>query len=299
MNTSRIDGKSASLNDLRAAVLAVPFLAERRLVVVQDALSPYQGRGKQDERENFLSFLGSLPPTTALVLVIPDSKHYKRGWETLHQGHWFSKWVKQAGNRVFTVDCALPTDREMVCWVQAKAHELGGSFTPDAAMKMAEYIGNNTQRASQEIIKLLTYVNFERQIEEADVSLLTVEDKQSDIFKLVDAMGNRDAKAALDMLHLLLEEIDFVQCFGMIVRQFRLILQAREIIDSGGNESDVAKNLNQHPYVAQKITAQSRQFNLDKLESIYHQLLAIDLESKTGGMAGDIAMDVLIARLAQ
>ena len=38
LNTTHLEGKSITLNDLRASALALPFLTERRLVVVDDAL---------------------------------------------------------------------------------------------------------------------------------------------------------------------------------------------------------------------------------------------------------------------
>ncbi len=90
MNTSHLEGKSTSLNDLRSAALAMPFLTERRLVIMEDAIQPFSGRGKEKDREAFLVLLESLPPTTALVLVIPDSKKYSKGsfkWETLKENH--------------------------------------------------------------------------------------------------------------------------------------------------------------------------------------------------------------------
>jgi DNA polymerase III subunit delta len=301
MNTSRLEGKSIDLNDLRAAALALPFLAQRRLVVVEDALKPYNGRGKQQVRSQLLSLLDSLPETTALVLVTPDTKKYSRGairWETLDEKHWLIRWAADAGARAYVVDCALPTDREMSSWVRQKAVEMGGSFTPHAAAILAEYVGTDTQRATQEINKLLTYVNFLRPVDDDDVRRLTAQDQQGDIFALVDAIGSRDAQKAQRMLHLLLEESDFMPLFGMIIRQFRLILQAREIIDMGGDTHEVAKLLHQHSFVAQKLSAQSRQFDLAALEMIYHQLLTIDLDMKTGGMAGDLALDMLIAQLA-
>lgn len=297
MNTTHLEGKSIDLNDLRAAALAMPFLTERRMVIVENALHAYSGRGKENARKEFLALLESLPQSTGLVLVIPDTLKYK-GWETLHEKHWLIKWANQASSRVLVVDCALPSEREMSGWVREKTGQMGGSITLQAASLLAEYVGNNTQRASQEIVKLLTYVNYDRPVDDDDVRRLTVQDHQSDIFEMVDAIGLRDGEKALEMLHLLLEETDIIPLFGMIIRQFRLILQAREIIDEGGNAQDVAKLLHIHSFVAQKVSGQTQQFTLPALESIYHQLLEIDLDMKTGGMDGDIALDVLIARLA-
>ena len=301
MNTTRLEGQSASLNDLRSAALALPFLTERRLVIIENALAPYSGRGSQKDHAPFIELLESLPETTALVLVTPDSQEYKRQnyqWKVLKDTHWLISWAKNAGGRAMVIDCALPTDREMIQWVKQKASELGGSFTPAAAQTLADYIGNNTQRAAQEVVKLLTFVNFERPVDDDDVRRLTVQDFQGDIFALVDAIGSRNGGKALEHLHILLAEGDLPQIFGMIVRQFRLLIQAREILAAGGNAEDVAKTLNQHPFVAQKVAGQSSQFDLGKLEEIYRQLLMIDVEGKSSGMDVDLALDILIARLA-
>ncbi len=301
MNTSRLDGKSCTLNDLRGAALAMPFLTERRLVIVEDALHPYSGQGKQKERKDLTELLESLPQTTALVLVIPDSRRYRKGefdWETLKEKHWLIEWTHKHAQQSLVVDCALPTDAEMFQWIRAKAAELGGSFTPPAISMLVEYVGNNTQRAVQEINKLLTYVNFERPVDDDDVRRLTAQDQQANIFDMVDAIGGRDAQTALKTLHILLTESDPLPLFGMIVRQFRLLLQAREILDSGGSQDTITRTLKQHPYVAQKISGQARRFDLPTLESIYHQLLKIDVDGKTGGMDVGLALDVLIAKLA-
>jgi DNA polymerase III subunit delta len=301
MNISRLDGKTSSLNDLRSAALAIPFLTERRLVIVEDALSPYSGQDKKLVRKDFLELMESLPQTTALVLVIPDSRRYRKGayeWETLKDKHWLIDWAQKHSQQTFVMDCALPTDAEMVSWVKAKVTELGGSFTPPAVSILVDYVGNNTQRAAQEITKLLTYVNFDRPVDDNDVQQLTAQEQQANIFDMVDAIGDRNAQTALKTLHILLEESDVLPLFGMIVRQFRLLLQARELLDSGDSPDTIARTLKQHPYVAQKITRQAHHFDLPTLESIYHQLLKIDVDGKAGRMDVGLALDVLIAYLA-
>lgn len=301
MNTTRLEGASTTLNDLRSAALAMPFLTERRLVIVEDALASLRGRGKSADQRAFLELLNSLPQTTALVLITPDSRKYRRGtyqWEKLKDSHWLVTWVNMHKSRGLILDCALPTDAEMVQWTRAKAVELGGEFSTIAASTLVDYVGNNTQRAAQEIEKLLTYVGFQRPVDDDDVRRLTAQEHQADIFDMVDAIGGRDGETALKTLHILLEESDVLQLFGMIVRQFRLLLQAREIIDANGSQDDIARTLKQHPYVAQKIAGQAKRFDLPALEEIYHQLLKIDVDGKTGGMDAGLALDVLIARLA-
>jgi len=309
MNTTRLDGKSAAMNDLRTAALALPFLTERRLVIVEDALQPYSGRGRQKVREEFLTLLESLPSTTALVLIVPDTPKFSYsagwGWESLKDTHWLIKWVNSVGSRAMVIDCALPSEDRMPVWIQNKAVDLGGTFNQQAAQLLRDFIGNDTRQAIQEITKLLTYVNFERPVEVDDVALLTVRDHQSDIFAMVDAIGARDGQKALEMLEILLDESDFVYLFGMVIRQFRLLIQAREILDLresglflGSSQQNLNKALGVADFVAKKAFAQARNFDLPTLESIYHHLLEIDLGEKTGRMPGQVALEMLITRLA-
>ena len=319
MNTTRLEGKTADLNDLRAAGLALPFLADRRLVIVEDALdrvvredNPKKGGKKQSvdegisQRDKFLGFLDSLPPSTALVLVIPDFKKNKNRngvweseWVTLNPKHWLIRWAQEAGTRVAIVDCLLPTDRDMARWIEEKARALGGGFTKKAAQVLALYVGNNTQRAVQEITKLLTYVNNQRQVTDVDVENLCVNEMQASIFEMVDAIGHRNGKEASKLFHLLLEELDFTrELFPRVVNQFRFLIQAREILDSGGTQRDLYGIQGLLPFLVSKIFAQAQNFDLPTLEKIHHHLLEIDLGEKTGRMPGEVAMDMLIARLS-
>jgi DNA polymerase III subunit delta len=320
MNTNRLDGKSADLNDLRSAALALPFLAERRMVIVEDALHKYarvnskkddnftlgEGKDTPGKIQLFLDFLAGLPPSTALVLVAPDQrKSRKRNevWETywvsLNDKHWLIQWAKSEGTRAAIVDCALPTEREMAHWIGEKAQELGGNFSPQARQVLAQYVGNDTQRAAQEINKLLTYVNFNRQVTQDDVEILCMNEQQASIFDMVDAIGQRDGKTALRLFHQLLEDMDFTyDLFPLVIRQFRLLIQAREILDLGGTKRDLYSIPGLLPFLVPKIYDQAQKFNLPELEKIHHYLLQIDLGEKTGRMPGEIALDILITQLA-
>lgn len=309
MNTTRLDGKSVTLNDLRAAALAMPFLTVRRLVIVENALQPYAGRGKQKERQDFLELLDALPVTTALVLVVPDVHKYSYavgwGWELLKETHWLIKWVRKSGGRGLIIDCALPPVGKMPDWIIKKAIELGGEFSPEAAQALRDFIGNDTRQAVHEITKLLTYVDFKRPVVGEDVGLLTVRDQQSDIFTMVDAIGHRDGQKALETLRIIQDEMDFIPLFAMVIRQFRLLVQAREILDLSNagyfqqpTQQTMTRLLGEPDFVAKRIFEQAKNFDLATLQQIYDQLLDIDLGEKTGQMPGEVALDLLIARLA-
>jgi len=66
LNISRLDGRTASEDDLRTATGSMPFLAERRMVIFAHPLARL---GSEPARRRFLDLLDRLPPTTGLVLV--------------------------------------------------------------------------------------------------------------------------------------------------------------------------------------------------------------------------------------
>lgn len=301
LNTTRHDGESLSFETLQADALTMPFLADRRLVIVENARA-FIAKMAKDRSQTCLELFGNLPETTALVMVVEDQQAKKRGeryWEHGKTYAWLTDWMRARNDLALLIDCALPDEEDMPSWILRKAKELGGGFKPDAARLLASYVGNNTLRAQNEVIKLITYVGERQVVEEADVSLLTAQEQEGNIFTLTDALGERNSKAAMQQFMLLMEDNDLLELTGMIHRQFRLLIQAREILDGGGKAQDIEQELGVLGFVARKLSDQARRFSMRQLLDIYDRLLKIDLDMKSGGTPGDVAYELLIADLTR
>lgn len=292
LNTTRLDGNSYNLNELIRVTAAMPFLAKRRLVVLENFLSRVKDK---PEQEPFLEALDHVPPTTALVLVerkpLVEERERRKGKE-----HWLEKWVKTAGERALVKEFVSPKGYQLIVWIQEQARKAGGEITQGAAKDLAGLVNENPRQAEQEIHKLLAYVNYQRAVESDDVLNLTTDLSQGDIFEMVDALSVRDGRKALQVLHKLLEEDDPQRIFPMIIRQFRLMIKAREVLDEYGPGANFAKLMDEKSsYVADKAARQAIQFSLPALEAVYHRLLEIDEALKTSQVEGDIALDTLVA----
>jgi len=293
MNITRLEGQSTSLNALVSATHAMPFLTDRRLVVLNDPL----GRMKSPTaREKFKSTLESIPSTTALVLVIHRPLVSPRDKRKDVQ-HWLQVWGAGQAGRVYIREFSLPQGHEMMTWIQNKAVEFGGVFSSQAAAQLAEYVREDPRLAAQEIEKLLAYVNYKRPVDPDDVEQLTPYAGEGNVFEMVDALGNRNGPLALRMLHRLLEEDEPLRLYGMIVRQFRLLLLTRELLDAGNREAEIAKQLKTYPFVARKLIGQVRHFSLKSLEEIFRKLLEVDEAIKTGQVPAEVVLDTLITSL--
>ncbi len=299
LNTTNLDGRQASEEDIRTATGSLPFLAERRLVVLTH---PFAKLASDEGRSRFLKMLEGLPDTTGLVLVVDDHWAYhggERDWEVLKRDNWLMKWVGQKKQRTQVRDYPLPSLAEMPVWIRKEAERQGGKFTQTAAVTLAGHIGNEPAQASLEITKLLTYVDFARPVEEEDVDELTVAGSQVDVFKMVEAMADGEAANALRMLHSLLEKRDAMELFSLFTRQFRQLVAVREILDEGGSEAQVGSELHIYYKAIQALTRQARRFSMDDLIGIYHRLVEMDEAAKTSQVPLEVTLDTFIAELSR
>ena len=287
MNISRLDARAVNETDLNNAVNAMPFLASRRLIILGNPTAKYNQSAGQ---KKFTAFLEAVPPTTTLVLT---------EYGVLKETHWLVKWARGAAEKARAEAFMLPRPREMAGWIVEEARRQGGKIAPQAAARLAEMVGQDTRQAAQEIGKLLTYVDFKRAVDVEDVDAVSVVTAQGDVFAMVDAIGEGDGRKALKMLHRLMDEEDAFQLFGMTVRQFRLLLLAREAIDSGANVQTLAGAIGVAPFVAEKLYKQAARFTLATLESVYRRLLQTDEEVKAGQVNIELALDTLVVTLTR
>ena len=287
MNTARLEARSMTEDELNNAVNSMPFLAPHRLLILSNPSARYVNAGARKKFEEFLSHA----PDTAR-LVIHELIEYKDA-----EKHWLVKWAGKNMSAVKVQAFFLPRPKDMPGWIVNEAKNQGGGIESQAASKLAEMVGVDTRQAGMEIAKLLAYVNWARPIRESDVEAVCIVTSQQSVFDFVDALSIGNGKSAQKLLHRLLENEDPFSLWGMVVRQFRLLIQAREILDGRGNKDDVARALNVHPFVAEKTSSQAGRFSMDSLENIYRRLLKIDEEVKTGQITLDLALDTLIMDL--
>jgi len=289
MNTARLDARSMSEDDLNNAVNAMPFLAKRRLVLLQNISSKYNN---PSTRKKFLEFIGNTPETTRLVM-------YESVEPRDAEKHWLMKWAEKNSKLIQTRAFMLPRLKDMTGWIVNEMKNQAGKIEPRAAEMLKDMVGVDTRQAGMEISKLLAYVNWARPVNAQDVEAVCIVTSQQSVFDFVDALANGNGKSAQHLLHRLLESEDEFALWGMVVRQFRLLLQAREILDGRGNQNDVARALGVHPFVAEKATQQAARFSMESLESIYRKLLRIDEGVKTSQVTLDLALDTLVVELTR
>lgn len=306
LNTAQFDGRKVTLSELQHACDSVPFLSDNRLVIVEGMLARMDPRraknadedGEESEEEanptlakDLTAYLDRLPDTTRLIFV--ESK-------TLAKNNPILKHAASADSKhVYVKEFIAPTERALPKWIQDRVALKGGTIDGAAVAELANHIGTDLRLLDNEIDKLMVY-RMNESIRAQDVQTLVASVRESDIFALVDAIGRRETNTTLKLLHAHLDQNAAPgYLLSMITRQFRLLLQMKDLATRGMTVDAAREQLKMHPFVANKTWTQALNFSLPQLESIYQKLLDCDIAIKTGRSEPVLALDVLIVELTK
>jgi len=298
LNTTVFDGSKVTLGELQHACDSVPFMADRRLVIVEGLLTRLESKGEEralsawqkEYLEGLTQYLKHLPETTRLVFV--EDKAISQN-NPVHR-------LALAEKRGHVKEFKPPQGRELNRWIEERVRKKGGQISPAAVEELAAFVGNDLRLLDQEIEKLVVYAGQVRPISEEDVRLLVSYVQEANVFEMVDALGQRDAQRAAKLLHQLLDAGEHpLALLGMIVRQFRIIIQVKELSERGLSQQDIAARLRLHHFVVKKAMRQAINFSMEQLEAIYRKLLETDMAIKMGQMDEVLALDMLVVGLSK
>jgi len=299
-NTTTLDGQQVTLDQLRTVCETVPFLAERRLVIVKGLLERFEPRGKsrrqkktkpvtdqQDEYKSLAAYMGKLPDSTILVLIEGRIRS---------NNPLFRELSDKAETRSFP----LLREARLRQWIQRRVTEEGGSISPQAVDLLTKLVGGNLWIMSHEINKLVLFTSG-RRIEEEDVKVVVSYAQQANVFAMVDAILEFKAGVAEQSLQQLLQRgAAPAYLLVMLSRQVQMIVRAKELRKQGKPKLEIQNKLGlTSEFALGKILEQAGRYSWERLKQAYNKLLEADLSIKTGKYDGELALNILIAELCQ
>ncbi len=300
-NTTTLDGQQMTLDQLRTVCETLPFLAERRLVIVRGLLERFEPRGKssrrkkitrvtnqQNEYKSLAAYISKPPDSTILVLI--DNNRIT------NKNPLFSELSAKATVKSFP----LLRDTRLHQWIQRHVTEEGGTISPQAIDLLAKLVGGNLWIIANEINKLILFT-LGRCIEEGDVKMLVSYAQQANVFAMVDAIIEFKIGLAEQSLHQLLQiGASSAYLLVMLSRQVRMIVRVKELRNQGTSEVEIRNKLGlASDFAWQKTMEQAKRYPLEQIKEVYHKLLEADLSIKTGKYEGELALNILIAELCQ
>jgi DNA polymerase-3 subunit delta len=122
--------------------------------------------------------------------------------------------------------------------LQRQAQQLldgyGKKLSPAAWVALGKKTGFDLRRSMSELEKLVSFVGERKTVEKEDVEEAVGRTKEDEVFALTASLSEKNQLAALDALKNLLDQgIHHLIILTMMVREIRLLLQARLLVDSG------------------------------------------------------------------
>ncbi len=184
--------------------------------------------------------------------------------------------------------------KDLKTWAQKRISNNGSLIEMVALERLLIFTGNDLWQLSNEIDKLILYKN-NKIIELKDIDLLVTSKVEGDIFKAVDCISRQRSAEAFGLIYKHLEKGDSVHyLLSMISFQFRNLL----LVKMSRKDMSSAENLSMHPYVFRKTLDQIMSFSENDIKKIYHKILMVDIDIKTGKMTSEVALDLLMAQIS-
>jgi DNA polymerase-3 subunit delta len=304
-NLDRFDGRMAPLADVIACCQAVPFLADKRMVLVDrlgargrrgtraerasgdeagESPEPRKGRDRDEaELQAFWAFLPELPESTHLVLL---------------EERALSLPALPAG-MLYRQEFPAPKPWELPGWVARRARTLKVRLERGVAETLANLVGADLRRLDLELAKLALYCGSQP-VREEDVRLL-VAASDSNVFALLDAVADGRPGPALAALRRLLQQGQAVEALvPQLTALVRRLLVVNELVAEGRSPAADGADygLSTNPRALEKLVRQAARYQLEDLDRAYELLLACDRSIKTGERAPEVAVELLVAELA-
>jgi DNA polymerase-3 subunit delta len=288
-NITTLEGNSFKPFDIIAAASSLPFLSDRRLVLVYGLLTSLDGRSGQrgGEWDSLSNSLSDLPGTSDVVFV--ETVTLRRN----------GRGLQAAGPGAEVREFTAPRGPALEAWTRDRFQVHGGMAARDAVSRLTWLAGSDLRLLDSEIQKLAVYAG-EREVTQADVDEMVGDAREASIFEAVDAALERRPGVAMRLMYNLIEGGTTVNSIiNMLARQVRLTLLAGTLRAKGVQQDDIGKRAGiSSRYALEKTLRQASRFGPTYLASVHRKLLEADLAIKTGEQDERLALELLIGRLA-
>jgi DNA polymerase-3 subunit delta len=293
-------GPETTVASLRMSADVVPFLAERRMVIVRGLLARLAGRGTGvrrstrarkpaepglDEFQMLLDYLPDLPQTTSLVFV--------------EEGRLNPAPLEKAIPRGRAAIREYPRVVDVPNWVRNRAKLIGVDVDEGAVRELASLGGGDLRRLDSELRKLGDFAAG-RTVTRLDVREMVV-GRDVAIWTLLDGLSERRVDKALTALHALYNQGEPPEALlgRDIAPHYRRLVVARELSLASRQERasvDVA-SLGLNPATVERWSSQASGFDRGELERALEVLLELDRHIKLGETEPEPALEVAVVRL--
>ncbi len=263
-NREVLDGEDTEPEAIVPILQSFPLRSPHRLVIVRRA----EGIWKKKTSSILLEYFSDPNPKTCAVFL--GEKADQR-----------TKFLQALEAKGAIVAFYPPFEKDLFRWVHSRADQLGHPISDQAVYLLLERIGFGLQELQAELEKLILRKEPGSRIEEEDVFAATEDTRAGNPFELPPAVGRLDAQGALKQLRRETQQGDPpVFLFSLIVRHFRLLRRAKDLLARGHSKREIEGRLRIFTRGARDFWEQVERFPLPLLEQLWPMTLKTDRNLK-------------------
>lgn len=244
---------------------------DKKMVVVNNSIF-LTGKGSL-ESEIFTNYIHNPNNNTYLVLKVNSDKLDER-----------KKIVKELKEVSTVKSFSLIDEKDIISYTKNFFESNNKKIDYDALREISLRINSNTMVLDSELNKLLIYKINSDNINLDDVKkVITKYEEEGNIFKLVNAVINKDKASIFNLYKELIENKEEPQVIiSLLESNIRLILCTKILLEEGYTKEKIASYLKEHPYRVGISINYSRNISLNELVKMLKNLSILDYEIKTG-----------------
>lgn len=278
MNFSAYEGKDINPKELIDLSETLPFFKEKRMILVENS-----GFFK-NSCDDLAEYMSQVPESTCFVFV--EEEVDKR-----------SKLFKAASRAGSAVEFETPKEDMLIRWILGRIQREGKKITQSVMQLFLSKTGSDMENIDKELEKLICYTLDKTEISAADVEAICTGQTENKIFEMIDAISAKNQKKALDLYYdlLTLKEAPMRILF-LIARQFQNLLLIKSMSAKGYPAVSIAKTAGMPSFAVQKNLRQAGAFKINQLKEAIEDCGQAEEDVKTGRMADQLAVELLIVK---
>ncbi len=296
LNVTVFHDKDFDLAKFQDAVETLPFMAEKRLVVVKEPLflgTQKKGASKEEE-EQVLQCISNLPKQVCVVFLCSKVDARKK----------LVKTIKKEGEH-YQFDSLQ--ESELLRWIKGKINK--EKIEVEAAalnyfVANMDYLGRNQKKnlfdVENEVNKLIHYTKNKGRVTQQDIDQITSKSFENDIFKVMDAIEKKNRREGLRRIDELIQQGEPVlKILATLSNQMKNVLKVKELSAKGYTSKAIAKRIGIHPFVATKSLKQSRNYTEKQLIGFINYITDIDAKIKSGQIQDLLGIELIVLELCK
>lgn len=278
MNFSKFSGKDCNEKQIIDLAETLPFLAQYRVILMEDT-----GWFKS-ANEDMASYIAEIPEDTVLVFI--ENEVDKR-----------NRLYKQVKSNGYVCECGRMNKSDLSKWILVRLKKENKNIARDNMDYLLDKLGDDMDNITSELDKLLSYTLNKDVITREDIDKVCISEISGKIFEMVDAIGNKKQKKALDLYYDLIAVREApMKILYMLARQFNIMLQVKEMLKNREAAAVIAKNMGMQNFVVNKAIGQCRNFTLPVIKDAVNYCLELEEAVKLGNMNDKMAVELIIVK---